>query len=109
MSRVTCDLTISLDGFLAGPNQTLADPLGEGGELSTLRPVVGRGELLLAEQHTDLAERPLRMWHRQVHRHVEVVHAGGEGTLEDPRVEPRRAGVEHDVGVAGAGQFGDRP
>ncbi|SDK69184.1 Dihydrofolate reductase [Arthrobacter sp. ok362] len=33
MSRVTCDLTISLDGFVAGPNQSLADPLGEGGEL----------------------------------------------------------------------------
>jgi dihydrofolate reductase len=33
MSQVTCDLTISLDGFLAGPNQSLADPLGEGGEL----------------------------------------------------------------------------
>ena len=33
MSRVTCDLTISLDGFAAGPNQSLADPLGEGGEL----------------------------------------------------------------------------
>ena len=32
MSRVTCDLTISLDGFAAGPNQTRADPLGEGGE-----------------------------------------------------------------------------
>ena len=33
MSRVTCDLTISLDGFAAGPNQSLAQPLGEGGEL----------------------------------------------------------------------------
>ncbi|QCP00240.1 dihydrofolate reductase [Arthrobacter sp. 24S4-2] len=33
MSRVTCDLTISLDGFAAGPNQSLAEPLGEGGEL----------------------------------------------------------------------------
>ena len=33
MSRVTCDLTISLDGFVAGPNQTPAEPLGEGGEL----------------------------------------------------------------------------
>jgi len=33
MSRVTCDLTISLDGFLAGPNQSRAVPLGEGGEL----------------------------------------------------------------------------
>jgi dihydrofolate reductase len=33
MSRVTCDLTISLDGILAGPNQTPDDPLGENGEL----------------------------------------------------------------------------
>ncbi|RAX43979.1 dihydrofolate reductase [Arthrobacter sp. AQ5-06] len=33
MSRVTCDLTISLDGFLASPNQSLAEPLGENGEL----------------------------------------------------------------------------
>lgn len=32
MSRVTSDLTISLDGFVAGPNQSLAEPLGEGGE-----------------------------------------------------------------------------
>ncbi|WP_426225162.1 dihydrofolate reductase family protein [Pseudarthrobacter sp. DSP2-3-2b1] len=32
MSRVTCDLTISLDGYLAGPNQSMAEPLGEGGE-----------------------------------------------------------------------------
>ena len=33
MSQVTCDLTISLDGFAAGPNQSQAEPLGEGGEL----------------------------------------------------------------------------
>ena len=33
MSQVTSDLTISLDGFLAGPNQSMTDPLGEGGEL----------------------------------------------------------------------------
>ena len=33
MGHVTCDLTISLDGFAAGPNQSLAEPLGEGGEL----------------------------------------------------------------------------
>jgi dihydrofolate reductase len=32
MSQVTCDLTISLDGYLAGPNQSMAEPLGEGGE-----------------------------------------------------------------------------
>ncbi|WP_309123886.1 dihydrofolate reductase family protein [Arthrobacter sp.] len=32
MNSVTCDLTVSLDGFLAGPNQSLTNPLGEGGE-----------------------------------------------------------------------------
>lgn len=32
MSTVTCDLTVSVDGFLAGPNQTPENPLGEGGE-----------------------------------------------------------------------------
>ncbi|WP_120522137.1 dihydrofolate reductase family protein [Arthrobacter celericrescens] len=32
MSKVTCDLTVSLDGYLAGPNQTPSEPLGEGGE-----------------------------------------------------------------------------
>jgi dihydrofolate reductase len=33
MSQVTCDLTISLDGFLAGPNQSIEEPLGKDGEL----------------------------------------------------------------------------
>jgi len=32
MSRVTCDIAISVDGFAAGPNQSLQNPLGEGGE-----------------------------------------------------------------------------
>jgi dihydrofolate reductase len=32
MSSVTCQITMSLDGFVAGPNQTLENPLGEGGE-----------------------------------------------------------------------------
>src|SRR5256885_11780626 len=32
MSQVTCHLSISLDGFAAGPNQSLENPLGEGGE-----------------------------------------------------------------------------
>ncbi len=32
MSNVTCDVTISIDGYVAGPNQSLAEPLGEGGE-----------------------------------------------------------------------------
>ncbi len=31
MSSVTCHLSMSLDGFVAGPNQSLEDPIGEGG------------------------------------------------------------------------------
>jgi dihydrofolate reductase len=32
MARLTLDISMSLDGFVAGPNQTLERPLGEGGE-----------------------------------------------------------------------------
>ena len=32
MSSVTCQISISLDGFVAGPNQSPENPLGEGGE-----------------------------------------------------------------------------
>jgi dihydrofolate reductase len=33
MSKLRCHITISLDGFVAGPNQSQENPLGEGGEL----------------------------------------------------------------------------
>ncbi|MFI6662955.1 dihydrofolate reductase family protein [Streptomyces sp. NPDC050523] len=32
MSRLRCHISISLDGFVAGPNQSQENPLGEGGE-----------------------------------------------------------------------------
>jgi dihydrofolate reductase len=32
MGKLTLDITMSLDGFIAGPNQTLEQPLGEDGE-----------------------------------------------------------------------------
>jgi dihydrofolate reductase len=32
MSRVTCHIAMSLDGFVAGPNPTVDEPLGVGGE-----------------------------------------------------------------------------
>jgi hypothetical protein len=32
MSSVTCTITVSLDGFVAGPNQRLDNPIGEGGD-----------------------------------------------------------------------------
>ena len=33
MARLICDISTSLDGFVAGPNATLEEPLGAGGEL----------------------------------------------------------------------------
>src|SRR6476659_3791948 len=33
MARLICDISISLDGFVAGPNPSLEEPLGRGGEL----------------------------------------------------------------------------
>ena len=32
MSKLKCDISISADGFVAGPNQSHENPLGEGGE-----------------------------------------------------------------------------
>ena len=32
MTRLTFDISMSLDGYVAGPNATLEEPLGEGGE-----------------------------------------------------------------------------
>jgi dihydrofolate reductase len=32
MSKLTFDITMSLDGFIAGPRQTLEQPLGDGGD-----------------------------------------------------------------------------
>ena len=32
MTRLKLDITMSLDGFVAGPNASLEEPLGEGGE-----------------------------------------------------------------------------
>lgn len=32
MAKLTFDITMSLDGFVAGPNPSLEEPLGEGGE-----------------------------------------------------------------------------
>jgi dihydrofolate reductase len=32
MTKVTCDIAMSVDGFVAGPNQSLANPFGDGVE-----------------------------------------------------------------------------
>jgi hypothetical protein len=35
MSKLRCHISISADGFVAGPNQSEENPLGEGGSDST--------------------------------------------------------------------------
>ena len=35
MSKLRCHISISVDGFVAGPNQSEENPLGEGGERFT--------------------------------------------------------------------------
>jgi hypothetical protein len=32
MANVVAEISVSLDGYVAGPNQTLEEPLGKGGE-----------------------------------------------------------------------------
>ncbi len=52
MTDTTCHLSLSLDGYVAGPDQSLADPLGRGvdiaGGASTARQV--RGDLVLDDR-----------------------------------------------------------
>jgi dihydrofolate reductase len=72
MSKLFIDISISLDGYVAGPNPTLDDPLGEGGE-----------------QLHEWAFA-LKAW-REPHG-----REGGEVTAESPMVEAQlaRAGAE---------------
>jgi hypothetical protein len=45
MSKLRVHITVSADGYVAGPNQTLEDPLGEGGsDLHEWRSLCGRFE-----------------------------------------------------------------
>jgi hypothetical protein len=46
MSTVTCQISISLDGFVAGPNQSIDNPIGEV-YLHVVPIVLGSGERLL--------------------------------------------------------------
>ena len=47
MSKLKLNITMSIDGFVAGPNQSPEHPLGVGGEqlhdwLAPARPIMGR-------------------------------------------------------------------
>src|SRR5918996_1259252 len=89
MSKLRCHISISLDGFVAGPNQSEENPLGEGGE----------------RLHDWVV--PLAAW-RQAHG-----HQGGEVNESTPivkeSVENLGAGVmgRNMFGPIGGGEWGD--
>ncbi len=80
MSKLRCHISISLDGFVAGPNQSEENPLGEGGE----------------ELHEWVF--PLAAW-RQSHG-----YEGGEVNENTPVVEESLSNVGAEI--MGRGKFG---
>jgi dihydrofolate reductase len=83
MSEVRVHISVSADGCVAGPNQSLENPLGEGGE--------GLHEWMLA----------LRAW-REPHG-----REGGEVNASNAVVEESRANVGAEI--MGRGKFGGGP
>ena len=56
MSKVRADISVSLDGYVAGPNQTMEEPLGENGERAGQDvPILGRDDHVL--DRPDLGRR----------------------------------------------------
>jgi dihydrofolate reductase len=80
VSKLRCHISISLDGFVAGPNQSEKNPLGEGGE----------------RLHEWVF--PLAAW-RQFHG-----RPGGEANASTPVVEEARLNI--GAGVMGRNMFG---
>src|SRR5919204_1009378 len=83
MSKVRVHISVSADGYAAGPNQSLENPLGEGGE----------------ELHEWIVA--LRAW-REPHG-----LEGGEVNASTPIVEEALAGVGAEI--MGRGKFGGGP
>jgi dihydrofolate reductase len=80
MSKVRVHISTSLDGFVAGPNQSMEEPLGEGGE----------------RLHDWVV--PLRAWREAAGME------GGEEDVSSPVVEEERANVGAEI--MGRGKFG---
>jgi dihydrofolate reductase len=91
---VTADISVSLDGYVAGPNQTLEEPLGAGGELLhewTVRLAAWRKPHGLSGGETavdsEVVEESLRSTHAVVMGRR--MFSGGSGPWED---DPNRDG-----------------
>lgn len=83
MSKVRFEISISLDGYVAGPNQSEENPLGEGGE----------------ELHEWVVK--LAVW-REAHG-----YEGGEVTASTPLMEEAQSGV--GAVIMGRNMFGGGP
>jgi dihydrofolate reductase len=83
MSRITSQISISIDGYVAGPNQSEEDPLGEGGE----------------QLHEWIVK--LAAW-REPHG-----REGGEVNASTPLVEESQSGV--GASLMGRNMFGGGP
>jgi dihydrofolate reductase len=83
MSKVRVQISVSLDGYVAGPNQTKEEPLGEGGE----------------DLHNWVF--PLKAW-REPHG-----REGGEVNASNAVMEESRANVGAEI--MGRGKFGGGP
>jgi dihydrofolate reductase len=91
MSKVRADISVSLDGYVAGPNETIEEPLGEGGE--------GLHDWVVA----------LRAWRERAGLE------GGEENVSTAIVEEATANVGAEImgrgkfGPPGRGPWGDDP
>lgn len=89
MSKLRCHITISLDGYVAGPNQSVDNPLGEGGE--------ALHEWVVATEH----------WRRSHGEQGGVVNASTP-VLEDSRANLGAAVMGRNMfGPPGGGDWGD--
>jgi len=87
MTKVTAGISVSVDGYVAGPNQTLEEPLGEGGEQLhewAFRLAAWRGAHGLEGGETDVDSELVD----ESHRASAVVmgrkmFSGGSGPWED--------------------------
>jgi dihydrofolate reductase len=104
MTQLTLDISMSLDGFIAGPNPTVEEPLGEGGEqlhewvikLASWREAHGRegGETNVDDEmmrETFAAAGAIVMGRR--------MFSGGEGPWEDDPVADGWWGDEPPFGM----------
>jgi dihydrofolate reductase len=88
VSKVFCDLSMSLDGYVAGPNQTLEEPLGRGGE--QLHDWAFRLQAFRAQHGMDGGETGpdndvVREWIESAGAHVmgRRMFSGGAGPWQD--------------------------